>query len=449
MRNSSPPQDPQLQHPTGSELHPTVELDSKSQAGSGPPSSAGRTKHHRKQERLQLATLCWTLFLAGWNDGSLGPLIPRIQQAYHVGYTILSLIFIFQNLGCLLGAMINISLTPKYGFGKVMSSPSCACSSCQVICYALQAAALPFPVFVLGGIINGAGVAVQDAQANAYVASIAENSETKMGFVQAAYGAGALIAPLVSTQFAQQRHWSFHYIISLGITALNTAFLAFVFRAKHQEDCLAQIGQTVGEKDRAPGDEGQSHFRQILSTKAVHLLALFLFVYVGTEVTIGGWIVSFMIAVRGGGPSAGYVSAGFFGGLTLGRILLLPLNKKIGERRAVYLYGLLAIALELVIWLVPSLVGGALCAALVGVVLGPIYPIAMNHAGRVFPPWLLTGSIGWIAGTATMGAAAVPFATGAIAARVGIKSLEPVVVTMLAVMLVLWTVVQAQAGRRI
>ncbi|KAJ7194848.1 hypothetical protein GGX14DRAFT_677965 [Mycena pura] len=175
-------------------------------------------------------------------------------------------------------------------------------------------------------------------------------------------------------------HWSFHYIILLGITALNTAFLAFVFRAKHQEDCLAQIGQTVGEKDRARGEEGQSHFWQILSAG-------------GPPCTVPlrlCWIVSFMIAVRAGGPSAGYVSAGFFGVLTLGRILLLPLNKKIGERRAVYLYGLATIALELVIWLVPSLVGGALCAALVGVVPGPIYPIAMNHAGRVFPPWLLT-----------------------------------------------------------
>ncbi|KAJ7194838.1 hypothetical protein GGX14DRAFT_377576, partial [Mycena pura] len=70
-------------------------------------------------------------------------------------------------------------------------------------------------------------------------------------------------------------------------------------------------------------------------------------------------------------------------------------------------------------------------------------PIAMSHAGRVFPPWLLTASIGWIAGTSTvaMGAAAVPFATGAIAARARIKSLEPVVVTMLAVMLVVWTAV--------
>jgi ABC-type phosphate transport system auxiliary subunit len=52
------------------------------------------------------------------------------------------------------------------------------------------------------------------------------------------------------------------------------------------------------------------------------------------------------------------------------------------------------------VWLVPSLIGGAVSMSFV-VVLGLMYPIVMNHAGRVFPRWLLTGSIGWIAGIVT------------------------------------------------
>ena len=69
-----------------------------------------------------------------------------------------------------------------------------------------------------------------------------------------------------------------------------------------------------------------------MRNKSVHLLALFLMVYIGVEVTIGGiifgncmifgslitlksgWIVTFLMLVRGGGPSSGYVSTGFFGG---------------------------------------------------------------------------------------------------------------------------------------
>lgn len=54
----------------------------------------------------------------------------------------------------------------------------------------------------------------------------------------------------------------------------------------------------------------------------MHLLAFFILVYVGVEVTIGGWIVTFIIDVRGGGASSGYISAGFFGGLCLSLLFL-------------------------------------------------------------------------------------------------------------------------------
>jgi hypothetical protein len=56
-----------------------------------------------------------------------------------------------------------------------------------------------------------------------------------------------------------------------------------------------------------------------------------------------GWIVTFIINERGGGPASGYISSGFFGGLMLGRVALLWVNKKVGERRVVFIYATLAI----------------------------------------------------------------------------------------------------------
>lgn len=81
--------------------------------------------------------------------------------------------------------------------------------------------------------------------------------------------------------------------------------------------------------------------------------------------------------------------------------------------------------LQLTVWLVPSLVGNAVAVSIIGFFLGPLYPIAMNHASRILPPWLLTGSIGWMAGFGTIGGAIVPFITGALAGRVGLWSLQP------------------------
>ena len=156
-----------------------------------------------------------------------------------------------------------------------------------------------------------------------------------------------------------------------------------------------------------------------------------------------------------------------FAGLTLGRVGLLWVNQKVRADTVVRLYRIVIFfsgwrtschlplrypshwvitfsfclvvhlhadrnlrlcRLELVIWLVPSLIGGAVAVSFVGVLLGPIYPIVMNHASRVLPPKLLTGSIGWIAGFGQAGSALLPFLTGALASRVGIKRLQPLYV---------------------
>ena len=81
--------------------------------------------------------------------------------------------------------------------------------------------------------------------------------------------------------------------------------------------------------------------------------------------------------------------------------------------------------LELVIWLVPSLISSAIAVSFVGMVLGPIYPIVMNHAGRILPPRLLAGCIGWIAGFGQAGSAFLPFITGALASTKGIQTIQP------------------------
>ncbi|PIL32913.1 hypothetical protein GSI_05031 [Ganoderma sinense ZZ0214-1] len=161
----------------------------------------------------------------------------------------------------------------------------------------------------------------------------------------------------------------------------------------------------------------------MFTLKSLHLMAVFILIYIGVEVALGGWIVTYVIVLRGGGPSAGYISSGFFAGLTLGRIGLLWINHKFGEHRVVFLYGIVAIGLELIVWLVPSLIGCGIAISLVNVLLGPIYPIVMNRARRILPPRLLSGSIGWMAGFRQADSAILTFASDAISSKMGIKGM--------------------------
>ncbi|KAI0716680.1 MFS general substrate transporter [Earliella scabrosa] len=401
------------------------------------------TPETRRKARIQYAACCYVLFLAGWNDGTTGPLLPRLQQVYQVNFALVSLIFVLNCIGFIVGAAANPWLFDRFGFGKVLLIGAFA----QIVGYVLEAVAPPFPVFVLGYAANGFGIALQDAGANAYVASLKDNAAAKMGILHAIYGLGALSAPLVATQFSQLKNWSFHYIVSLGISVTNAIILFAVFRFKDQDTCLAEIGQLVVHDANAETNESSSKYKAMFRQRAMHLMAFFILVYVGVEVTLGGWIVTYVIDLRGGGPSSGYIASGFFGGLTFGRIALLWVNHKLGERRALFLYGVLAIGLELVVWLVPSLIGGAVAVSLVGVLLGPMYPMVMNHAGRVLPTRLLTGSIGWIAGFGQAGSAFLPFLTGALASKTGIKSLQPLLVSMMSFMIVLWALVPNKPRR--
>ncbi|KAI0654398.1 MFS general substrate transporter [Cubamyces menziesii] len=434
-------------HPPDEPVTPaaTIEEGKRSEYVEAKPAEGSQSSHtpaatfsastpaSRRKARIQFTTLCWTLFLAGWNDGTTGPLLPRIRSVYHVGFAVVSLIFVFNCVGFVSGAAANVWLTDRFGFGTVMVIGAFA----QVIGYALEAPAPPFPVFVLGYAVNGFGLSLQDAGANGFVASLKENAATKMGILHAIYGVGALSSPLVATQFAQLSRWSFHYLVSLGIALSNAILLIAVFRFKTQDACLAEIGQ-IPSHESGNEDGDANKYRQMFKLRVLHLMAFFILIYVGVEVTLGGWIVTYVIQLRGGGPSSGYISSGFFGGLTLGRVGLLW----VGERRAIFLYGLLAVAyvlnqprviastflddalppsLELVIWLVPSLIGGGIAVSFVGVLLGPIYPIA--------------------------GSAFLPFLTGALASRVGIKSLQPLLVSMMGFMIVLWALVPNNSRR--
>ncbi|KAJ3726717.1 MFS general substrate transporter [Lentinula raphanica] len=388
---------------------------------------------------IQFGALCWCFVLEGWNDGSVGPLLPVIQAYYSVGFAVVSLLFVVNCCGFVVGAAVNIWLNERLGFGKVMVLGSLF----QLATYAIQSPAPPFPALVFSFFLAGLGMSLQNAQANGFVGSLKKNKHAKLMMLHASYGLGAFCSPLLATHFATTRHWSYHYIISTGIAVSNTAVLCAVFRFRRQEDLLRQIGQEPNEEAQtnAPTLPSNNLYRQIFNIRAVHYLAVFAFIYVGVEVTIGGWIVTFIIRERDGGPTAGYISSGFFGGLTLGRLGLMYVNKKVGERKVVFLYVLLSIGLEITIWFVPSIIENAVAVSFIGALLGPLFPILVGYGARVLPPYLFTGGMGWITGVGTAGSAALPFITGILASKYGIKSLQPFLVAMMCTLVGIWAVV--------
>lgn len=126
------------------------------------------------------------MILCGWNDGSVGPLFPTLQEYYGVSteretgstaeqkltyrsatssvriesrlpLTPVSLIYTTGFAGSIFGALINIWLTDRIGFGLV--TPLAALSN--AIAFMLAGTGAPFGVFLTAFAFNGFGLSIQ------------------------------------------------------------------------------------------------------------------------------------------------------------------------------------------------------------------------------------------------------------------------------------------------
>jgi fucose permease len=221
----------------------------------------------------KLFSIFWAIFTAGLNDAATGTLIPFLQPAYGVGLLEVAILYLINFVGWLLAAFSNVHLTSRIGQGGVLVVGGCL----QTIAYALVFWKPPFPVFAMAYLFSGLGVVYQDAQANTFVANVA-NAHRWLGLMHAIYSLGAIIAPLVATTIAAQTpHWNYYYCIMLGLGVLDIGFLAWGFRAS-----------LLKPSSKSAKENANKDLKKALSSPVVWILSGFFFLYVGAEVTSGG-----------------------------------------------------------------------------------------------------------------------------------------------------------------
>lgn len=119
---------------------------------------------------------------------------------------------------------------------------------------------------------------------------------------------------------------------------------------------------------------------------------------------------------------------GFWAGITVGRFVLTHLAHRVGEKRLVWIFVIAAIVFQIMCWQIPDVNGDAISVAIVGLVLGPIYPCAQTIFTRLLPGSIQTTAVGLIVGAGSSGGAAVPLITGVIAQVSGTWVLHPIAI---------------------
>ncbi|KAK2737546.1 hypothetical protein FQN57_007481 [Myotisia sp. PD_48] len=391
-----------------------------------------------KKNKWRLLSTMLISFGAGLHDSATGVLIPYLEKEYDIGYAVVSLIFISNAIGFILAAPFTHVLKARLGCARshILSLVLIAVAHLTIIFKP------PFPVVVSTFCLIGFGLAVNVSLSNVFCANLLNNTAA-LGGLHGGYGIGGLIGPLAATGIASHTgHWSFYYIITLAISLVNISFSWWAFTGYEDEPVVQLISKRQHEELAKSGgaESGMtSILKQALSSWVTILGAPFIFAYQGAEVSVSGWVVSFLINHRGADiAKVGYVTSGFWGGITIGRFCLSPLAHKIGLKLSTVLLIIGSGGFQLVLWFVPNIVGDAVALAIIGVLLGPIYPVTYSMFTSLLPANRQLSSLGFISAMGSSGGAAAPFFTGLIAQRMGTVVLHPICLGLYGIMICLW-----------
>ncbi|KAL4927554.1 MFS transporter [Aspergillus undulatus] len=373
--------------------------------------------------KWRIAATFSSFAIVGASDGVYG-----IREDFNLSTTVVSLIFMTPFAGYTLASIAVNKIHMTFGQrGIAIIAPLC-----HLIPFIIMATVPRFPVLLVAYAFVGLGNGLIDAGWNAWVGDMV-NASTLMGLLHAFYGLGATVSPAIATAMIDHGFkWSTFYYTLVGGSALELLTSGLLFWPENADRFRLN-------NSRTPGSEGHSRTTEAAKNRVTWVLAFFLFAYMGVEVSIGGWIVEFMMRVRDGSAvQAGLVPTGFWAGITVGRVVLGFANEFLGERLAVTVYLVLAVALELVFWLVPQFIVSAVAVSLIGFFTGPLFPAAVTVAAKLLPKHLHTPSIGIVSAFGGSGGAVLPFLAGAIAQPHGVSSLQPFALALLVIITVLW-----------
>ena len=390
------------------------------------------------RNKWRFAASAITFLTAGMNDSTPGALLPYMEKDYSIGYAVVSCIFVANAIGFISAAPLVQVLEHKLGRARTQMLSS----ALMLLGYTVVATHPPFALVAISFAILGFGIALMLSMNNSFFVNLV-NGTFLLGILHGCYGIGGVIAPLIATAMVSQgMRWSYFYCILVAISVINLATTGYAYQDFEADSpsLLTALERTVSRRENGTPSRKQSNsFASAMKSKTTLLGALFIFAYQGAEVSISGWVISFLIQYRDGDPAkVGNVTSGFWGGITLGRFLLSSLTHKIGEKRAVVGLVIGSSAFQLLVWLVPNVIGNAIAVAVLGIMLGPVYPAATFIFSRLLPKRLHMNSLSIIASMGSSGGAVAPFFTGVIAQKAGTFVLNPICIGLFVVMEIAW-----------
>ena len=248
------------------------------------------------------------------NDSAPGALIPYMETHYNIGYAIVSLIFVTNAVGFLTAAFITDALVSRLGRSKTFMLAEVIMITGVVMLLCTGPFGLTVAAFFFLGLAEAIGLAIN----NVFMANLA-NGTIVLGAGHGSYGIGGVLGPIIATALASHGVlWSRFYFVPLGIRLACFVCTGWSFYGQEKEASsrlLTALEQTASRRatEEAPKQSKLQQLKKAIHNRTTIMGALFIFCYQGAEVSVSGWVISFLITYRGGDPAhVGYVTAGFW-----------------------------------------------------------------------------------------------------------------------------------------
>ncbi|HEY9761961.1 MAG TPA: MFS transporter [Trichocoleus sp.] len=385
------------------------------------PQRSQQITRDRAPARLGLILAFYAFIAIGMAEGGLGVLLPSIMQTFHLTPATVTLLFLSQITGYLVAAFTSSLLSNHIGLARMLLLASTFLTGALII----YASAPLWAVMVVTGTALGLGIGLIDAGINTYIVNNSRHAHF-IGMLHGFYGTGALLGPAIATTLlGMHLPWRMVYLVFAGVVGLLVGGMVWAIAIDYQP---------LTQQVTVSGGDARANLRTALCTPAVLVSGLLLLVYVGTEVAIGNWAYSVQtISRKTPEMVAGYSISAYWMGLTIGRMGMGYVIKRLGTVRLIDLSLTLLTVGLLSWWLLPNQV---LSLPIMGFALAAIFPTTMLLVPQRVATPLVPAAIGFLTSVASLGAAGIPTGVGFLANWAGLEII-PILMLPLALLMML------------
>ncbi len=350
---------------------------------------------------------CLTLLSIGWTGLLIPSLIRSIEATFEQTDAGLGIVYLALALAIGAGSFGGGALTERLGRRVVLGGGVLVHAS-GVVGLGL---APSWTVFVVAAATAGLGAGCIDGGANGLVLDVyREGRGRAMNLLHAAFGVGALAAPLVIGRLVEAGvPWQ---AVAVG-SGLVVLLLVVAYAVVPMPSGRRPAAET---SSGAPSDAGSDRRRWLLAGPLL-LLGVAIATYVASEVGVSSWLVRFLEPAPL--TTATLALSLYWAGLTVGRLISSVIADRFDHLRFTIGCVLAMAALLAVAIVVPALPLSMSAFALAGVASGPVFPMIAAIGGDRYPE--RSAAVGGsLIGMAVVGSTVYPPLMGFLSVTVGL-----------------------------